>query len=79
MLKTITQLEHIAENKVCRFICDHDTPLSAVKECLFQFQKYIGQIEDYAKAQKEAADKAEAAKVAQAPQEESPKVEELKQ
>ncbi len=55
MLKNLSQLEHIAENKICRFICDNDTPIHLVKEALFQFQKYIGQLEDQAKAQQEAA------------------------
>ncbi len=51
MLKNLAQLEHIVENKVCRFICDNDTPVHFIKEALFQFQKYIGQIEDAAKQQ----------------------------
>lgn len=54
MLKNLAQLEHMIENKVCRFICDNDTPLHIIKESLFQFQKYIGQIEDQAKKQQEA-------------------------
>lgn len=53
MLKNLAQLEHMIENKVCRFICDNDTPLHIIKESLFQFQKYIGQIEDQAKKQQE--------------------------
>jgi hypothetical protein len=55
MLTNLSQLEHIVENKVCRFICDNDTPIHFVKEALFQFQKYIGQLEDQAKQQQEAA------------------------
>jgi hypothetical protein len=51
MLKQISQLEHIIENRPFRFICDHDAPIHFVKEALFQMQKYIGQVEDYAKAQ----------------------------
>lgn len=54
MLNSLAQLTHKVENKVCQFICDHDTPISAIKEALFQFQKYIGQVEDVAKAQVEA-------------------------
>ncbi len=59
MLKNLAQLEHIVENKVCRFICDNDTSIAAAKEALFQFSKYLGQIEDAAKAQQaqEAAKK----------------------
>jgi hypothetical protein len=66
MLKNLTQLEHVIENKVCRFVCDHDTPIHFVKESLFQFQKYIGQLEDQAKQQQ-----AEAAKQ-QEPKKEEP-------
>jgi hypothetical protein len=55
MLKNISQLHHLMENKLCVFQCDNDTPLPIVKEALFQFQKYIGQIEDQVKAQQEAA------------------------
>lgn len=51
MLSNLVQLAHQVENKVCRFICDNDTPVAIVKEALFQFQKYIGQVEDAAKAQ----------------------------
>lgn len=53
MLKNLAQLEHQVENKVCRFICDNDTPIQFIKEALFQFQKYIGAVEDAAKAQQE--------------------------
>ena len=53
MLKNLCQLEHVVENHVCRFICDNDAPLNVLKEALFQFQKYIGQVEDAAKAQQE--------------------------
>lgn len=53
MLKQISQLEHIIENRAFRFICDHDAPIHFVKEALFQMQKYIGQVEDYAKQQAE--------------------------
>ena len=51
MLSNLVQLAHQIENKVCRFICDNDTPISVIKEALFQFQKYVGAIEDAAKAQ----------------------------
>jgi len=54
MLKNLCQFEHIIESKVCRFICDNDTPIHFIKEALFQFQRYIGQLEDTAKAQRSA-------------------------
>lgn len=59
MLKNLCQLEQVIANKVCRFVCDNDTDINVIKEALFQFQKFIGSVEDIAKAQKEA----EAAKV----------------
>lgn len=55
MLKTIAQFEHVVEGKVGRFLLDHDTSVSAAKEMCFAFLKYIGQIEDAAKAQQEAS------------------------
>lgn len=55
MLKQISQLEHVIENRAFRFICDHDAPIHFVKEALFQMQKYIGQVEDYAKQQQAQA------------------------
>jgi hypothetical protein len=36
--------------KVYHLICDIDSPLEHVKEALFQFQKYIGMVEDQIKA-----------------------------
>jgi hypothetical protein len=51
MLSNLSQLEHVIEGKVFRFICLNDAPIHFVKEALFQMQKYIGQVEDYAKAQ----------------------------
>lgn len=57
MLKNLVQLEHIVADKVCRFICENDTDINIIKEALFQFQKFIGSVEDIAKANKEAIDK----------------------
>lgn len=51
MLKNLVQLEHLIENKAFRFVFDNDVPIHFIKEALFQFQKYIGQIEDISKAQ----------------------------
>lgn len=58
MLKSLAQLTHTVEDKVCQFICEHDTPISTIKEALFQFQKYIGHVEDVARIQAEAHQKA---------------------
>ena len=71
MLSNLVQLFHQVENKACRFICDHDTPLNTIKEALFQFQKYIGQVEDAAKAQQAEQEKINVAKDA-APVDDAP-------
>lgn len=52
MLKNLTQLELTIGDKVYQFTCAPDSPLEHIKEVLFQFQKYVGQIEDNIKAQK---------------------------
>lgn len=54
MLTQISKLEVKIENKVYSFICDQDSPLNQLKEALFQFQKYVGQVEDHVKAQIDA-------------------------
>ncbi len=59
MLKYIAKYESTVEGKVGHFLLDHDTPICVAKEMAFQFLKYLGQIEDQARAQQEAA-KAEA-------------------
>jgi hypothetical protein len=50
MLKNISKLEIQVGEKMYHFYCDHDSPIEHVKEALFQFQKYVGQIEDAVKA-----------------------------
>ena len=57
MLKTISRLEYIAGEKVIHLMCDCDTPIVSVKEAIFQFLKYLGNIEDQVAAQKEEAEK----------------------
>ncbi len=54
MLKNISQLEVMIKDKFYRLNCDIDSPLEHVKEALFQFQKYIGYIEDQIKANQAA-------------------------
>lgn len=55
MLKNLVQFEIVIDGKVCRLLCDSDTPLSSIKEFNFQVSKFVGQIEDNVKAQAEAA------------------------
>lgn len=54
MLKNCTRLECVVNDKTGQFYCDMDTPLAVAKEMIFQFQKYIGLVEDQLKAQEEA-------------------------
>lgn len=54
MLKNISKLEIKIGEKSYQFLCDMDCPLTEVKESLFQFIKYVGQIEDKIKEQQEA-------------------------
>ncbi len=54
MLKNLSQLKAVVNGKEYIYNCDIDAPLQDVKESLFQFQKYIGQVEDNIKAQQEA-------------------------
>ncbi len=51
MLKNICKLEFKIGEKVYQLLCDNDSPIEHIKESLFQFQKYIGQVEDQVKAQ----------------------------
>lgn len=75
MLSNLAQLTHVIEGKVFNFSCANDAPLAFIKEALFQMQKYVGQIEDAAIAQKKAAEEEKAAQVAvePAPVSEAPK------
>lgn len=51
MLKNIVRLECKVNDKDYQFTCDNDSPIEHIKEVLFQFTKYIGQLEDNIKAQ----------------------------
>jgi len=62
MLKNISKLEIKIGEKTYQFLCDMDCPLHEVKESLFQFIKYVGQIEDKIKEQQEAQKSQEDAK-----------------
>lgn len=68
MLKNICQLETVVQFKDNlgtdivkngRLLLDNDTPIHAVKEMLFSFLKYVGQIEDNIKSQQDAANMAQ--------------------
>lgn len=70
MLKTLAELELKIENWTCRLSCNSDMPTKHLKECIFQFLKYIGSIEDAAKAQQEAQNQVEVPPEEQTPSEE---------
>lgn len=72
MLKNLVKLEHFVADKAIHLLCDSDTPLASVKEALFNFMKYIGQVEDSIKAQQE---KEKSDQEANKAQEETPKPE----
>lgn len=54
MIKNLARLECVIEGKVGHFLLDHDASIAVAKEMCLQFLKYLGQIEDAAKAQMEA-------------------------
>lgn len=58
MLKNISQLEVKIEDRIYHFLCENDSPITHVKEALFQFVKFAGQIEDAAKSAQNEAEKA---------------------
>jgi hypothetical protein len=62
MLKNLSRLECIVADKSYQLLCDIDSPLESVKEALFQFQKYIGQVEDAVKKQRDDLAASEASK-----------------
>jgi len=53
MIKNVTQIEAIVNDKSGKFLLDSDTSLAIAKEMCYIFLKIIGQIEDAAKAQSE--------------------------
>ena len=54
MLRNLCQLEYKNENEECRLLCGNTASTTFLKEALFQFQKYIGAVEDAVKAQQAA-------------------------
>lgn len=55
MLKNLIKLEVVIAEKAYQLLCDNDSPLEHLKEVLFQFQKYVGHIEDQVKAMQDKA------------------------
>jgi len=63
MHTNISKLQIKLGEKDYTFLCDIDSPLDAVKEALFQFQKYIGHFEDSIKAKLKEQQEKEQSKV----------------
>ena len=74
MLRPGFNIEFKLNDKYVSLVSSNDVPLEMVKEALFQFQKYVGQVEDSVKAQQESKKKEEESKKV-----ESLPVEEVKQ
>lgn len=53
MLKNISKLECKVNERTFQFLCDSNSPIMEVKEALFQFMKFSGEIEDRARAAQE--------------------------
>jgi len=70
MLKNIVKLIAKVNERDIELLCDNDCPIDHLKEAIFQFTKFIAQIEENVKAQQEKA-KAEA----EAKSSEEPKIE----
>jgi hypothetical protein len=58
MVTFLSQLEFKVGEHVIYFSCPPNTPVTAAKEGIFQILKYLGNIEDQAKAQLEAQEAA---------------------
>jgi hypothetical protein len=53
MLKNLSRLEAVINDKTYHFYCDVDSQIQHAKAALFQFLGYINQVEEAAKAQQE--------------------------
>jgi hypothetical protein len=65
MLKNLSQLECQINGKLHRYLCETDSTLQDVKEALFQFQKFVGQIEDSIRAEQARKESEEAQDISQ--------------
>jgi hypothetical protein len=55
MLKNISRLECKVFERTYQLFCEMDSPVEHVKQALFEFIKYVGQVEDAIKASQEQA------------------------
>lgn len=61
MLSIISKLEHVVAGEVITLLCGPQTPLPALKEALFQFTRFVGQVEEQAAAAQRQAEAQKAA------------------
>ncbi len=54
MIKNVTQFKIVINEVECIFSFDANCPINTAKDALFACLKWVGQIEDAAKAQEEA-------------------------
>lgn len=54
MIRNFSRLESVIGDKVGHLFLDHDTPIAIVKEMLFEFLTYVGNVEAQIKAQQAA-------------------------
>ncbi len=69
MNKLLARFEYKINDKFGLFLLDHDTNIAEAKEMAFAFLKYLGQIEDNAKAQIQAQEETKNEAVEQPPEE----------
>jgi hypothetical protein len=48
MIKNISRIEHVIGERIYHFLCDSDSPITEVKECLNLFIKHLEQVEEAA-------------------------------
>lgn len=53
MMKNIVKLEIKINERDYQFLCDNDSPLDDIKNCLNQYMNFIDQVHEQAKKQQE--------------------------
>ncbi len=59
MIKLKAHFEHTIDGKTAQFIMDQDIPIPVAKEMAFCFLKYLGYVEDQARARAEQENQCE--------------------
>lgn len=59
-MKILAEFEYTVGEKTCRIIMPPDMPIASAKEVMFAFLKHLGNLEDKAKEQADAAAASEA-------------------